>query len=95
SVEGLEDLQSVNANNETGQLKFIGTGSEVEKRDGRTTTIDANYGMSLFDEGFLNLSLSLKQQDPSNRGGFDARQMFDKIEDPNTGELIFDPREET
>ncbi|MBT1064384.1 TonB-dependent receptor [Bowmanella sp. Y26] len=95
SVEGLEDLQSVNANNETGQLEFIGTGSEVEKRDGRTTTIDANYGMSLFEDGFLNLSLSLKQQDPSNRGGFDARQMFNKIEDPNTGELIFDPREET
>ncbi|GHF14751.1 ligand-gated channel [Kordiimonas sediminis] len=95
SVTGIEDLASVHANNETGQLEFTGTGEEMKINDGGTVTVDANYGLGVGDGGFFNISAAYKNQNHSNRGGFDARQMFDKIEDPVTGEMIFDPREET
>ena len=57
--------------------------------DGETTTVSAWKGLSLGGAGFLTLAAELKDQERTERGGYDVRQQYALV---NGG---FDPREAT
>jgi iron complex outermembrane receptor protein len=72
---------------EQGNLAFK-KGNDRRINDGETTTLSANLGMSLFQQGFINLSGELRDKNATNRSGIDQREQYKR--DIN-GEL--DPRE--
>ncbi len=57
--------------------------------DGETLTVSGWKGLSLGDSGFLTLAAEYKDQDRTERGGYDVRQQY-----PLVGGA-FDPRETT
>lgn len=57
--------------------------------DGETTTVSAWKGLSLGGAGFLTLAAEVKDQERTERGGYDFRQQY-----PRVGGA-FDPREAT
>ena len=57
--------------------------------DGEVFTVGGWAGFSLTDNGFLTLSFEYKDQNRTERGGWDYRQQFPRV----NGE--FDPREQT
>ncbi|WP_397596587.1 TonB-dependent receptor plug domain-containing protein [Silanimonas sp.] len=57
--------------------------------DGETTTVSAWKGLSLGGAGFLTIAAELKDQERTERGGYDFRQQY-----PRVG-TAFDPRETT
>lgn len=57
--------------------------------DGETTTVSAWKGLSLGGSGFLTIAAELKDQERTERGGYDVRQQY-----PLVGGA-FDPRERT
>jgi iron complex outermembrane receptor protein len=63
-------------------------GDDREVSDGNTRTISANSGFSLSDKGFLNVSIEYRDNDPTQRSGFDPREQYKRLDD---GSL--DPRE--
>ena len=58
-----------------------------DRNDGDTTTVSAWKGFSLADSGFLTLALEYKDQDRTERAGYDVRQQYPLV----NGQ--FDPRE--
>lgn len=56
--------------------------------DGDTSTVSAHGGFTLFDRGFVDLTAELRDQEPTNRSGFDPRAIYPAL--PNGD---FDPRE--
>ncbi|MFU8785421.1 TonB-dependent receptor plug domain-containing protein [Aliidiomarina sp.] len=68
-----------------------GAPSEISRSrsDGETLTLNAWTGFALTDDGFLTLALEYKDQERTERGGWDHRQQYNLID----GE--FDPREAT
>ena len=56
--------------------------------EGDTRTISARGGFTLFDEGFLGLSAEFRDQQATNRSGFDPRHLYPDLPNGN-----FDPRE--
>lgn len=72
-----------------GNLGFkLGDGRKVS--DGDTRTISANSGFSLSDKGFVNISIEYRDNDATQRSGFDPREQYSRLDD---GSL--DPRELT
>jgi iron complex outermembrane receptor protein len=63
-------------------------GDDREVSDGNTRTISANSGFSLSDKGFLNVTIEYRDNDPTQRSGFDPREQYKRLDD---GSL--DPRE--
>ncbi|TRW50151.1 TonB-dependent receptor [Aliidiomarina halalkaliphila] len=59
------------------------------RSDGETVTLNAWTGLPLTDNGYLTLALEYKDQERTERGGWDYRQQYELID----GE--FDPREAT
>ena len=57
--------------------------------EGDTLTLSAHGGFSLFDAGYLDLSVEYRDREPSNRSGFDPRRIFPDL--PNGD---WDPREQ-
>ena len=57
--------------------------------DGETTTVSAWKGLSLGGAGFLTIAAELKDQERTERGGFDVRQQYPLVAG------AFDPRERT
>ncbi len=57
--------------------------------DGETWTVSGWKGFALGNSGFLTLSFEYKDQQRTERGGWDFRQQFPLLED------AFDPREQT
>jgi iron complex outermembrane receptor protein len=72
-----------------GNLGF-NLGDDREVSDGNTRTVSANSGFSLNDKGFLNVSIEYRDNDPTQRSGFDPREQYSRLDD---GSL--DPRELT
>jgi iron complex outermembrane receptor protein len=72
-----------------GSLGF-NLGDDREVSDGNTRTVSANSGFSLNDKGFLNVSIEYRDNDPTQRSGFDPREQYSRLDD---GSL--DPRELT
>ncbi len=60
-----------------------------DRSDGATTTVSVWKGLSLAGVGFLTLSAERKDQDRTERGGYDVRQQYPRIG------TAFDPRENT
>jgi len=60
------------------------------RSDGETVTISGWKGFSLGDSGFLTVSAELKDQQKTERGGYDMRQQYAKL-----ASGAFDPRELT
>ena len=57
--------------------------------DGETTTVSAWKGLSLGGTGFLTIAAELKDQERTERGGYDVRQQYPLVSG------AFDPRERT
>ncbi|MUH73242.1 TonB-dependent receptor plug domain-containing protein [Psychrosphaera haliotis] len=72
-----------------GNLDFT-KGSDKNINDGATRTFSANSGFALGEKGFVNVSLELRNNEPTNRSGIDEREQYDRLAD---GSL--DPRELT
>ena len=72
---------------EQGDLAF-NKGSDRRVKDGETTTLSANLGLSLFEQGFINLSGELRDKNATNRSGIDQREQYSR---DDNGTL--DPRE--
>ena len=60
-----------------------------DRNDGETTTVSAWKGFSLGGDGFLTLALEYKDQDRTERSGYDVRRQYPLV----NGQ--FDPREQT
>jgi len=72
-----------------GDLGF-NLGDDRKVSDGNTRTISANSGFSLSDKGFVNVSIEYRDNDPTQRSGFDPREQYSRLDN---GSL--DPRELT
>jgi iron complex outermembrane receptor protein len=62
---------------------------ERERTDGQTWTVGGWKGLELGSDGYLTLSLEYKDQKRTERGGYDYRQQYPRV----NGQ--FDPREQT
>ncbi|MGZ3182777.1 MAG: TonB-dependent receptor plug domain-containing protein [Telluria sp.] len=58
-----------------------------ERTDGRTKTVSVWKGFGLGDSGFLTVAAEYKDQDHTERSGYDMRQQYPKVNG------AFDPRE--
>lgn len=87
-MAGVPQLNSTYAD-ENGNLAF-NLGDDRQVNDGNTRTISANSGFSLADNGFLNVSIEYRDNDSTQRSGFDPREQYSRLDD---GSL--DPREFT
>ncbi|MBQ4834050.1 TonB-dependent receptor [Pseudoalteromonas sp. MMG010] len=87
-MAGVPNLESTYAD-ANGDLAFT-TGEDRKVNDGATRTISANSGFALADNGFVNVSIEYRDNDSTQRSGFDPREQYDRLED---GSL--DPREFT
>ncbi|MEZ5486985.1 MAG: TonB-dependent receptor [Steroidobacteraceae bacterium] len=67
-----------------------GTRNSRDRSDGETTTVSAWKGLSVGSEGFVTVALEYKDQERTERGGWDVRQQYPTL--PGGG---FDPREAT
>ncbi len=81
--------QLTDVTEENGDLAFT-TGSDRTRQDGGTTTLGGNIGFALGTDGFLNLSIEMRDKKPTNRSGFDPREQYNR---DSEGKL--DPREFT
>lgn len=72
-----------------GQLAFE-KGDDRRLSDGQTRTLSANAGFELTDRGFVNVSLEVRNNEPTNRSGIDEREQYERDQDGN-----LDPRELT
>ena len=75
--------------NDEGNLGFT-KGDDRSINDGGTRTLSANSGFALADDGFVNVSLEIRNNEPTNRSGIDEREQYARDEN---GQL--DPRELT
>ena len=72
-----------------GNLSFE-TGSDREVNDGISRTASANAGFALGDNGFINVSIESRNNEPTNRSGFDAREQYSRDENGNLDSREFD-----
>ena len=63
--------------------------SSRKRTDGQTATVSAWKGLPLGESGYLTLAAEYKDQARTERGGYDMRQQYNKING------AFDPRENT
>ncbi|WP_257325460.1 TonB-dependent receptor plug domain-containing protein [Pseudoalteromonas rhizosphaerae] len=74
-----------------GKLGFV-KGDDRRVNDGITRTASANAGFSLSENGFINISIETRNNEPTNRSGIDEREQYNRDEngalDPK--ELTFD-----
>ncbi|WMS92513.1 TonB-dependent receptor [Pseudoalteromonas sp. HL-AS1] len=87
-MAGVSQLESTYAD-ANGNLAF-NLGGDREVNDGATRTVSANSGFALSDNGFVNVSIEYRDNDSTQRSGFDPRPQYAKLDD---GSL--DPREFT
>ena len=72
-----------------GDLAFT-IGEDRKRSDGGTTTIAADWGTNIGDDGFIHLSFESRDRKGTNRSGFDPREQYGK-----SGDNVIDPRELT
>jgi iron complex outermembrane receptor protein len=60
-----------------------------DRTDGETVTVSAWQGFGLGDDGYVTLSAEYKDQERTERGGYDFRQQYPRVNNQ------FDPREAT
>ena len=87
-MAGAAQLLETRADND-GNLDFV-LGDDRTRHDGGTTTLGANAGFALGNDGFINIAAELRDKKPTNRSGFDPREQYERDEN---GAL--DPREFT
>jgi iron complex outermembrane receptor protein len=63
--------------------------SSRKRTDGQTATVSAWKGLALGESGYLTLAAEYKDQARTERGGYDVRQQYAKVNG------AFDPRENT
>lgn len=85
-MAGVAQLESVGVDG-NGDLAFT-TGDDRNRSDGGTTTLAADWGTSLGDNGFLNLAVESRKRNATLRSGFDPREQYAR--DSNDA---LDPRE--
>lgn len=60
-----------------------------KRTDGQTTTVSAWKGLPLGDSGYITLAAEYKNQEHTERSGYDMRQLYAKVNG------AYDPREQT
>jgi iron complex outermembrane receptor protein len=83
---------NVNTTNEVpaGATWDLPSSVSFDRNDGETTTVSAWKGFPLGGDGFLTLSFEYKDQERTERGGYDARRQY-----PLLAGGALDPREAT
>jgi iron complex outermembrane receptor protein len=87
-MAGAPNLESTFVDS-NGELGFK-LGDDRQVNDGSTRTISANSGFSLSDKGFVNVSIEYRDNDPTQRSGFDPREQYNRLDGGG-----LDPRELT
>jgi iron complex outermembrane receptor protein len=64
--------------------------SSRKRTDGQTATVSAWKGLPLGESGYLTLAAEYKNQEHTERAGYDMRQLY-----PTVGGTTYDPRERT
>ncbi|MFY8325547.1 TonB-dependent receptor plug domain-containing protein [Pseudoalteromonas sp. ZZD1] len=77
-MAGSPQLLSTNAD-QSGDLSFT-KGSDRKLKDGISRTASANAGFSLADNGFINISIESRNNEPTNRSGIDEREQYNRDE---------------
>ncbi|MDN3376920.1 MULTISPECIES: TonB-dependent receptor [unclassified Pseudoalteromonas] len=62
---------------QAGGLSFT-KGSDRKLKDGISRTASANAGFSLADNGFINISIESRNNEPTNRSGIDEREQYSR-----------------
>ncbi|RZF91952.1 TonB-dependent receptor [Pseudoalteromonas sp. CO302Y] len=70
-----------------GNLSFA-KGADRKLNDGISRTASANAGFSFADNGFINISIESRNNEPTNRSGIDQREQYSRDANGN-----LDPRE--
>ncbi|WP_102795434.1 TonB-dependent receptor plug domain-containing protein [Bowmanella denitrificans] len=85
-MAGVPQLTGVSGD-AAGNLQFS-TGEDRKRSDGETWNLSVNKGLSISDEGFINLTYEYRDREPTNRSGFDPRRQY-----PLQASGLLDPRE--
>lgn len=88
TMDGVPSLTGVSQGAD-GKLAFT-EGSDRKITDGQTTTVRGNIGLSIADNGFLNVSGEYRQRNATNRADYDQRENYARLDDNS-----LDPRELT
>ncbi|MBE0376129.1 TonB-dependent receptor plug domain-containing protein [Pseudoalteromonas prydzensis] len=75
-MAGSPQLLSTTAD-DSGNLSFA-KGSDRKLNDGISRTASANAGFSFADNGFLNISIESRNNEPTNRSGIDEREQYNR-----------------
>lgn len=86
-IETQPDGEPVIAPDGTYALKYAG---DRKQNDGQTVTLSGNFGLPLATDGFLDITVQGRDQEPTNRAGYDPRQQY-----PALDSGLADPREFT
>ncbi len=85
-MAGSPQLLGTSADSE-GNLSFA-KGADRKLNDGISRTASANAGFSFADNGFINISIESRNNEPTNRSGIDQREQYSRDANGN-----LDPRE--
>ncbi len=72
-----------------GNLSFA-KGDDRKLNDGISRTASANAGFALGDNGFINISIESRNNEPTNRSGIDQREQYSRDENGNLDSREFD-----
>jgi iron complex outermembrane receptor protein len=86
--KGVPDLSEFGAISSSEFFLFERGDLNTDDGEGDTLTVSAHGAFSLFDRGFLGITAEFRDQEPTNRSGFDPRSIYPAL--PNGD---FDPRE--
>ena len=87
-MAGSPQLLSTSADND-GNLSFA-KGSDRKLNDGISRTASANAGFALGDNGFINISIESRNNEPTNRSGIDQREQYSRDDNGNLDSREFD-----
>lgn len=92
--DGVPDLSEVGSRSSTEFFLFERGDLNTDDGDGDTLTVSAHGGFTLFDDGYLDITAEFRDQDRTNRSGFDPRSIYPDLPngDFDTRELLVDRR---
>ncbi len=79
-LTGVRELSGVTTATDTVNLFFAGD-RNVDDGDGETLWLTGGWGFDVGERGFVRLNADYRNQDPTNRSGFDPRQQYARTAD--------------
>ncbi len=87
--DGVPDLSEFAPVSPTDFYLFERGDVNTDDGDGDTLTLSGHGGFTLFDAGYLDLGFTYRDQEPTDRSGFDPRRIY-----PDLAGGAWDPREQ-